>query len=259
MRNEILAQLDKTKSDLHMHTCFCDGKDTPEDMVLSAISKGLSAVGIAHHSAVSFDREYSISEEDVPKFRAEVLRLKEKYKDKITVLCGIERDYYTTFDEGEFDYVIGSAHYIKIGDEYLPFDQSRDSLIKIANEHFGGDFLALAEEYFRMVSEIKEITGADIVGHFDLIDKFNRDGILFDTKDERYISAAKNAAKRLVSEGLIFEVNTGAISRGYTDEPYPKGELYDYIRSLGAEFILSSDAHKKENIAYKFEEFAKRI
>ena len=26
-------------SDLHMHTVFCDGKNTPEEMVLSAIDK----------------------------------------------------------------------------------------------------------------------------------------------------------------------------------------------------------------------------
>ena len=259
MRNGILENLDKRKSDLHIHTHFCDGKDSPEDMVVSAIEKGLSAVGIAHHSTVSFDRKYSIAEEDIPRFRSEVYRLRDKYKDKILVLCGIERDYYTTFDAGEFDYTIGSVHYLKIGNEYLPFDQSRESLIKIANEKFDGDFLVLAEEYFGLVSGIKEVCRADIVGHFDLIDKFNHGNTLFDSTSERYLSTARNTAKKLVSEGLLFEVNTGAISRGYTNEPYPKGALYEYIRSIGGKFILSSDAHRKENVAYKFEEFAKRI
>ena len=256
MRNEILEKLDRRNSDLHMHTCFCDGKDTPEDMVISAIEKGLSAVGIAHHSTVSFDRKYSIAEDDVSRFRSEVLRLRDKYKDKILVLCGIERDYYTTFDEGEFDYVIGSAHYLKMGNEYLPFDQSRDSLIRIANERFDGDYFALIEEYFRLVSGIKDVCSADIVGHFDLIDKFNHGNILFDSGSERYLSIAKAAAKKLCDEGLLFEINTGAISRGYTDAPYPKAPIYEYLRTLGAEFILSSDAHKKENVAYKFKEFA---
>jgi len=259
MRNEILERLDKRKSDLHTHTHFCDGKDSPEDMVISAIERGLSAIGIAHHSSVSFDRKYSIAEDEVPRFKSEVMRLREKYKDKILVLCGIERDYYTTFDEGDFDYTIGSAHYLKIGKEYLPFDQSRDNLIRTVNEKFDGDYFALAKEYYRMVSEIKEVCSADIVGHFDLISKFNHKNSLFNEGDEKYLSAAKAAAKKLVGDGLLFEVNTGAISRGYTDKPYPGSELYSYIRSLGGEFILSSDAHQKENIAYKFEEFSHLI
>ena len=47
MRNEIKKLLDplsrdgKQDFDLHMHTTFCDGKNTPEEMVLSAIDKGL--------------------------------------------------------------------------------------------------------------------------------------------------------------------------------------------------------------------------
>lgn len=259
MRNEILERLDKKSCDLHTHTCFCDGKDTPEDMVVSAIRKGLSCIGILHHSTVSFDRECSISEEDVPRFKAEIRRLREKYKDKILVLCGIETDCYTTFCEEGYDYIIGSAHYLKIGKEYLPIDLSRESLVRIANEKFDGDFFALADEYYRLVSEIKNKCNADIVGHFDLITKFNKDNSLFNTADERYLSAAKAAARRLTDDGLLFEINTGAISRGYTDEPYPKSELYSYLRTLGADFILSSDAHQKENVAYKFESFSQLI
>ena len=82
--------------DLHTHTSCCDGKDTPEDMVLSAIEKGLDTIGILAHSYVEFDRPYCIPEHRQAEFIAEVNRLKEKYKDKIKVLCGIEVDYYTT-------------------------------------------------------------------------------------------------------------------------------------------------------------------
>ena len=36
--------------DLHMHTVFSDGRDTPEEMVREAIRKGLETVGISDHS-----------------------------------------------------------------------------------------------------------------------------------------------------------------------------------------------------------------
>ena len=36
--------------DLHMHTVFSDGKNTPEEMVQEAIRRGLDTVGISDHS-----------------------------------------------------------------------------------------------------------------------------------------------------------------------------------------------------------------
>ena len=36
--------------DLHMHTVFSDGKNTPEEMVQEAIRLGLDTVGISDHS-----------------------------------------------------------------------------------------------------------------------------------------------------------------------------------------------------------------
>lgn len=36
--------------DLHMHSAFSDGRNTAEEMVLSAIEKGLTVVGLSDHS-----------------------------------------------------------------------------------------------------------------------------------------------------------------------------------------------------------------
>ena len=38
------------KSNVHTHTVFCDGADTPERMVLAAISAGMDTLGFSHHS-----------------------------------------------------------------------------------------------------------------------------------------------------------------------------------------------------------------
>ena len=80
-----------------------------------------------------------------------------------------------------------------------------------------------------MVSDIYNKTKCDIIGHFDLITKFNEGNALFDASDERYKSAAKAAAEALLKTPAVFEVNTGAMSRGYRDEPYPAKEILDML------------------------------
>ena len=50
-----------------------------------------------------------------------------------------------------------------------------------------------------------------------------------------------------------FEINTGAISRGYQKDPYPSDEIIAYLHQRGARFVLSSDSHQKETLMYDFE------
>ena len=75
----------------------------------------------------------------------------------------------------------------------------------------------------------------------------------------RYIKAWQQAADALLKTGKPFEVNTGAISRGYRTAPYPAKEIRDYIRAHGGKLILSSDSHAKETIAYRFKEYENEI
>lgn len=241
--------------DLHMHTAYCDGKDTPEDMVLSAVDKGLDTVGISSHSYTFFDESYCMQKEDIPRYIAELRYLRAKYFGRIHVLCGVEQDYYSDYPTDEFDYIIGSVHYIKVGDEYIPVDESVEILRAAVQKHFGGDVYALCELYFDTVADVAEKTGCDVIGHFDLISKFIEREPLFDTEHPRYVKAWKAAVDRLVTYDVPFEINTGAISRGYRTQPYPDEEMIAYIKAKGGRLILSSDAHSKENVAYKFEEY----
>ena len=72
------------KSNVHTHTVFCDGADTPERMVLAAISAGMDTLGFSHHSYTPFDTSYCIR--DYGAYRAEVERLKGAYAQKIALL-----------------------------------------------------------------------------------------------------------------------------------------------------------------------------
>lgn len=240
--------------DFHIHTVFCDGKCTPEEAVKAAIKKGLLQVGILTHSHVTFD-DCCISLERVPEFLDEIRRIKEKYRGIIEVFCGIEADIFTDMPLENFDYVIGSVHYLKHGERFISVDNTPQMLMHMIDEFHDGDFYSCAEDYFKTVSLWAKKKMPDIIGHFDLIKKFNK-YIPFDPNDKRYISAWKSSADALLPLNIPFEVNTGGISRGWIDEPYPSYEIAQYIKSKGGRLILSSDAHSAENICYEFDKFS---
>lgn len=242
--------------DLHMHTCYCDGACTPEDMILSAIEKGLNTVGISGHSYTFFDESYCMQKAAVPRYIAELRYLRAKYFDQIHVLCGVEQDYYSDYPTDEFDYVIGSVHYVKVEDEYIPVDESIAILKDAVYNHFGGDSFALCEQYFATVADVVNKTDCDIIGHFDLISKFIEREPLFDIRYPRYIAAWQKAVDTLLRYDVPFEINTGAISRGYRTSPYPNEEMIAYIKAHGGRFVLSSDAHSTDSIAYGFDRYS---
>lgn len=242
-----------------MHTSFCDGKDSPEEMVQSAIEKGLSIVGIAVHSYTDFDLSYCIKRSRIPDYLKTVVKLKSKYKDKIRVLCGIEQDMHAPLPTSDYDYVIGSLHYVNTIDGKVPVDSSEEIFTHCVKQYFGGDFYAFAENYFENVANVFDVTKCHIIGHFDLVSKYNENGKYFDEDHPRYVKAYTKALDRLLEANVPFEINTGAMSRGCKSTVYPNKKMRDYILSKGGKFILSSDSHSKENIAFGFDEARKLV
>lgn len=241
--------------DLHVHSVFSDGKDKPRDIVLAAIEKGVKTLGFSDHSYTEFDERYCIQRDKQAEYMKTVNDLKNEFSGKIKILCGTEQDFYSTAPTAGYDYVIGSVHYILKGGEYIPVDETADILKQAAKDYFSGDIMSLCEAYFEEVGEVCEKTKCDIVGHFDLITKFNEQEKLFDETDPRYINACKKAVDRIIKNCKVFEINTGAISRGYRTNPYPSDEIRDYIRQKGGKFILSSDSHQKETLCFEFDKF----
>ena len=69
------------KQCLHTHSVMCDGKDTLEEMVLSAIEKGFDSIGFSEHSYMAFsDYPYQMTIAEMANYVAEVRALKAKYK-----------------------------------------------------------------------------------------------------------------------------------------------------------------------------------
>ena len=240
--------------DLHTHTFFSDGANSPEEMIDAALEKGLTCIGFSDHSHVDWD-ECGMTEENTEAYRREIARLKRSRGAVIEIRCGLERDYYSD-DDREYDDVIGSVHWMLMPDGHpLAVDWTAEKLGKGVERYFGGDWYAMAEAYFALEADVARKTGCDIIGHFDLVAKFNEDNRFFDAAHPRYVAAWKGAADALLKTGLPFEINTGAISRGYRTDAYPARPIREYLRAHGARMILSSDAHRKENIAFGFEEY----
>ena len=244
--------------DLHMHTTWCDGKNTPEEMIISGINKGLNKIGITAHAYTWFDDTYCLKKEDYPAFKKEVRELAVKYKDKIEVLCGIEQDYYSDMSTEGFDYIIGSDHYLKIGEKYYPIDSGEEGFVKLAGL-YDGDYLSMCEAYYKNVGDLVNKTGADIIGHFDMITKYNERKAYIDTTEPRYIHAWKKAADELLKYHRTFEINTGAMSRGYRSTPYPSREIFNYLISSGAIIMANSDCHSAVYVAYGLDEWSRRL
>ena len=253
------------RRDLHTHTTYSDGNASPEEMVLAAIRAGFDEIGISDHSYTFFDTSYCLQEEKISEYLDTVRALDDRYSADIRVLCGIEQDYYSASTTDQYDYVIGSVHYLYLGGKYIPVDENPEILKAAADEYFDGDIYGLCAEYYKTVSDVAGKTNADIIGHFDLISKFNDSADsfvwhpLFDPENPAYISAWKEAADILIATGKPFEINTGAISRGYKKDPYPSYEQIAYIRDSGGIFVLSSDAHSPETIGYLFEELSEKL
>lgn len=237
--------------DYHIHTIYSDGQNTPEEMIESAINKGLVELGFSDHSYTFFDESYCIKKDKINSYKDEITKLKSKYKDKISIKLGIEQDIFSTESVKDYDYVIGSVHYIKVNDNYyFPVDHSLDTLKENTEKWLGGDYYLLAEIYYKQLCELIEKTQCNIVGHIDLITKYIENEKIFDINNPRYVKAWMAACDKLLKHDVVFEINSGAISRGYRTSPYPMSDMYEYLKSKGAKFIYGSDSHNKDTICF---------
>ena len=205
----------------------------------------------------------------------------------IKIYRGIEMDYFSGRENYRFDWdhIICSCHYIQKNGNIFSVDDSEEILLDACERYYNGDIYSLIEDYYTEVGNVADVvragcitegTSADakmIVGHFDLITKFNEGGRLFDESDPRYVKAWKGALDRLTSGAsgcisssgcnsassldygqLVFEINTGAMSRGYRTSPYPSREILIEIARRGIPVILSSDSHDVSTLMYGFDE-----
>lgn len=228
--------------DYHMHSVLSDGKNTYEEMVRMAISKGLDEIGFSDHVCLK-PANWAIRLEDIPVMTGQILDLKNKYADQIQIRYGIELDYFpgreddlkSIIDSIPVDYVIGSIHFI---DDWN-FDTDESLYGKWTNDK-------LYEMYFELVQKAAQSNLFDVIGHIDIIKKFrvypesNQDKLFEDT------------IRTIKEHNLVVELNTGGMDRPCAEfTPGPK--LLEMCFNHHVPVTLSSDAHRVEQIARHYE------
>ena len=224
-------------------------------MTRAAVDAGLKVIGFSGHSIAPYDYA-GMTPEHEAQYRAEVRRLQAACAGQIRILCGVEQDYWSEASMDGYDYVIGGVHYLRRGSEFRSVDGTPAILRSIVDDWFGGDWYAMAEEYYRLVGDLYEKTHCRVIAHFDLIEKFNEAGDLFDRTHPRYRAAALGALERLKTAPVIFEINTGAIARGYRTTPYPDAFLLRAMQSAHVPLMLNSDCHDRRFLLCQFERFS---
>ncbi|MBE6569058.1 MAG: histidinol-phosphatase HisJ family protein [Ruminococcaceae bacterium] len=225
-------------SNFHTHSVFSDGINTMEEMVLAAIEKNFSAIGFSDHSTMTFNHSYCMKPDALHDYMRTIRELKDKYSEQIQVFAGLELDYCSVRPDADFDYIIGSVHCIPTpyGD-HTSVDSSAPLQRAIVKKWFDGDMNWYAQVYYKTVMEMAKRFKPDIVGHFDVVCKFQ------ELENPVYNGYALEAAAAVLEHCSLFEINTGAIARGYKSVAYPSPFLMRYLTDHGAKFILSSDCH----------------
>ncbi len=241
---------------LHTHTTFCDGKDAPEQLIETALSLGLQSIGFSGHSYMPFAPDHSMSQQGTADYRNRIFALKEQYRGKIDVFCGLEEELYSPEDNRAYDYRIGSTHYFYIDGKYVGFDRSASIVQGVINEYFGGDGMAYAKAYYEQIINLPKRGKFDILGHFDLITKHCQTQNFFDVTSPKYLAYAYDAIDALAGKIPLFEVNTGAIARGYRTTPYPTLPLLKQFKQKGFGAVIGSDCHDKTQLTCSFEQAA---
>lgn len=236
----------------HTHSYFCDGAMNPEDYVRAAVDKGFTAIGFSSHAPVLFETDWTMKPELLSDYIETILRLKEKYKNRIQVYAGLETDYYPNSPDYRgmpgLDYTIGTVHFLysKTKYRYMALDGTPEEFIETLDTTFYGDVEAMVTAYYSLYAEMIRKRPPDIAGHIDVLKKNNAGDRFFSEKSQWYRLAVETVLNEIKKQGIIVEVNTGGISRGYTTEVYPSVWILKMMREMEIPVVLNSDAHNPD-------------
>ena len=236
------------RADAHMHCGFSNDSETrPEDMVESAIAKGLSVICFTDH----YDKDnLDWGDEaifDVESYFQKMIELQEEYRDQIDIRIGAEigmqpylAEYYQDFmAQHPFDFVIGSVHSVLEHDVALDFFQ----------KHSDPEGYKI---YFEeMLQDVQKIKSYDVLGHLDYIVRYSNQGSKgFDLND--YMDIIEEILKQVIAHGKGIEMNMSGLKYGL-GAPHPQPEIIKRYRELGGEIItVGADGHIPEHIAYDY-------
>ena len=236
--------------DFHTHTSLCEhATGSAADYVASAVSKGLSVIGISDHAPLPDGLREGVTMRpgDIEGYISSVEAARDAFTERIEVRVGFEVDFplHDTFDRRYFtdpriDYLIGSCHYIGT----WPMDHP-----DYKDDYFRRGVDTVYSDYYDSLEACAASGLFNIIGHFDLAKKFGYRPMKDMTKK---ITAVAKAAART---NTAVEMNTAGL-RKPVGEIYPSPEIVKILFDCDVPVTLGSDAHAPEEVG---SDFAKAI
>lgn len=257
-------------SNYHSHCSFCDGRSHPESYIQFALSKNFRAYGFSSHAPLPFKTNWNMHKEDMPEYLTEITRLKNKYKDRIEIYCGLEIDYLNEsynatipyFQSLPLDYRISSIHYIPqsnrmVENEMVCIDGSFEKFKQAIDKYYQNDIRLFVTDFYYSSMKMIEIGGFDIVGHADKVYMNVQRYPDFSLKASWYQDLVKDYFYLIAEKGYIVEVNTKNFQR--KQETFPHIHLFPLLKHFDIPVHVNSDCHFPDLVNDGREEVLKRL
>ena len=237
-------------ADYHVHTEFSDDSVYPmEDVIRDAVKMGMDEICITDHvdygvktdweegMEIQYRKGDPLTNVDYPRYMEKIGRLREEYGGKITIRTGMEFGVQThtipqfeaLFARYPFDFIILSIHQVE-DKEFWTQDFQRGRSQKEYNERY----------YQEMLDVVKAYKNYSVLGHMDLIKRYDEAGIYPFGEVEPMI---REILKVVIADGKGIELNTSFHRYGLA-EPMPSMDIFRLYRELGGEIVtLGTDAH----------------
>ncbi len=241
-------------ADYHLHTHNSGDSTAPmEDMILSAIDKGLSEICFTEHMDMDFPLLPDLPPDpfnlDTDAYQKELLYYREKYKEKITIKFGVEVGMQTQIakenaayvDKYNFDFVIASIHLVDKQDPYYPSFWASAPKKEIIRHYFD-----------ITLSNLELFDNYDVLGHLDYITRYAPDGDKTYSYDE-YSDIIDRILTHLVARDKGLDLNSKNLLSDPSADPNPCLSVLRRFKELGGQIItFGSDAHAPAPIACGF-------
>ena len=226
-------------------------------VVEAAIERGFTHYGLSEHCPRErledlYPEEHALGVDGLAtafrEYTQTAFALRERYADRIELLIGFETERLPPSSWAErmtalrrsapFDYVVGSVH--DVDGRYVDYKPALTA--ELAEQLGGRDALHL--RYFDAVTELVETLRPEIVGHLDLVRKFDGPSASFSAPVMQRIERTLEA---VAANGAVLDVNCGAARRGYSPV-YPLPEILARACQMGIGVTLGDDSHGAHDV-----------
>lgn len=250
-------------TDLHLHTCYSHGCNTPFEMHAAACARKLKLIGFSEHSPRPEGYDYTHEYREhltrhFPDYISQVMALKKsaaQNPDSCQVLLGMEMDWLPMEEEfvrkscsaHDYDYLIGSVHFL--GD--WGFDDSRELWKNAAQEECEQFYAA----YFRHWLSMLKSGLFQIAAHPDLIKIYSVEKFHIWMKGENARKQVQECLLALKKSGMAMEVSSAGLRKD-CKEIYPCPAIMEMAARLDLPISFASDAHNSGDVGADFASLA---